>query len=107
MSTDWYIIGARLRSIRRRRKLLWGVLLLYLPEIWLTLKLTHSNRIVAGVFCIWFISLWNSVMLVAFVRCPRCENYFHIKAFFPVYLRSCRHCGLHLLADKKTGIGSG
>ena len=103
MSTDWYQIGIGLRSVRRRRKLLWGVLLMYLPEIWVTIEMTHSHRMVALVFCIWFITYWNAVMLVAFVRCPRCSNYFHIKAFFPVYQHSCRNCGLHLLADLEEG----
>ena len=100
MGTDRYKIGMGLRSIRRRRKLLWGVILYYFPNIWVTLKLTHSTSMMALAFCIWFIILWNAVMLVAFAKCPRCGGSFHIKAFFPTYLHNCRHCGLHLLADK-------
>jgi len=99
--TDLYKIGIGLRMLRRRRKLLWGVVLIYAPEMWLTIRITHSNTIMLIVFCLWFVMLCNAVVLVAFTRCPRCGNYFHMQGFMVVYLRSCRHCGLYLCADKK------
>lgn len=93
-------IGAGLRSIRRRRLLLWLVIASYLPEVWITLTLTGSDAAMAAVFALWCLVLWNAVVLVVFSRCPRCGNYFHLKGVLAVYLRSCRHCGLHIFADK-------
>jgi hypothetical protein len=101
VTTDPYKIGVGLRSIRRRRKLLWGVILLYAPEMWATIEITHSNTVMFVVFCLWFIVLCNATVLTAFARCPRCGNYFHMQGFVVVYLRTCRHCRLHLCADKE------
>lgn len=102
MTTDSYKIGLGLRRIRRRRSLLWGVMLVYLPEMWITLQITKSRTPLLVVYCVWFVLLWNSAVLVAFARCPRCGNYFHTKGlrFLPFYARSCRHCGLGVNEDK-------
>ncbi|TSK09013.1 MAG: hypothetical protein FPO08_06875 [Geobacter sp.] len=100
MTTNLYQIGMGLRSIRRRRKMLWIVIGIYFPQIWLTIEFSGSNTAVTIVFIVWFIMLWNCVMLVAFAKCPSCDNYFHIKSFFPTYhKRHCLHCGLSLRAD--------
>ncbi|BEH09455.1 MULTISPECIES: hypothetical protein [Geobacter] len=101
MVTDPFLIGSGLRSLRRRRCLLWAVILLYVPEIWVTLAWTHSGRAALITFYVWFLFLWNTVILVAFTRCPRCRNYYHIKFAFPLYFRHCRHCGLAIDADKR------
>lgn len=95
-------IEAGLRMIRRQRWLLWGVILLYLPQMWITVKLTHSNRAIGIVFGIWFIFLLKASLQVAFAECPRCGNYYHLKNFNTLYVRKCRHCGLHINADKKS-----
>ena len=103
MTMDSDKIGSGLRRIRRRRLYLWLVSLAYVPIMLLTRELTHSNRALAVVFCIWIVFLCKAVLPVAFVLCPRCGNCFHMKGFFPLYLRRCLHCGLHINADKKTG----
>ena len=102
MTTDQSRIGPGLRRIRRRRRYLWLVSLAYLPIMLITLKVTHSNRALAAVFVIWIVFLCKAVLPVAFAVCPRCGNYFHMKGFFPLYLRRCLHCGLHINADRKS-----
>lgn len=105
MSEDFSAIGIGLKRIRRRRWVLWSVALVYLPEMLITLKLTHSGFALGVVFVIWFVFLCYAVVPVAFSLCPRCGNYFHMKGLMPVYLRRCLHCGLHICADKKGDYG--
>jgi hypothetical protein len=97
------VIGAGLRKVRKRRWLLWGVLLVYVPAIWLSLTLTHSDRITAVVFGVWLVALIVAVLFVSTALCPRCGNYFHVYGMTPLYLRRCLHCKLHITADKKSG----
>lgn len=94
-------IRAGLRKIRRRRWFLWGVILVYVPAIWLSLRLTHSDRITGTVFGVWLVVLIIAVLLVSTAQCPRCGNYFHVYGMTPLYLRKCLHCKLHVSADKK------
>ncbi|HXV19654.1 MAG TPA: hypothetical protein VD811_01540 [Desulfuromonadales bacterium] len=94
-----YSIG--LRKLRGRRRLMAGLILIYVPAIWLSLELTGSDRATAVVFGIWVVFLFFAVLLVATGRCPRCNNAFHLNGFIPLYLRRCLHCGLHIKADKK------
>ena len=97
------IIGSGLRKVRKRRWFLWGVLLVYVPAIWLSLTLTHSDRITAVVFGVWLVALIVAVFFVSTALCPRCGNYFHVYGMTPLYLRRCLHCKLHITADKKSG----
>ena len=90
-----------LSKLRRRRWFFWGVLLIYVPSIWLSLRLTNSDRQTGKVFAVWFFFLFVSSLLVAIGRCPRCGNFFHVNGFIPLFLRRCLHCGLHISADKK------
>ncbi len=103
MTTDESRLSTGLQRIRRRRWYLWLVSLAYVPIMWITLVTTRSNRALAAVFVIWIVFLCKAVLPVAFVLCPRCGNRFHMKGFFPLYLRRCLHCGLHINADKKSG----
>ncbi len=103
MTTDLSRIGTGLRRIRRRRWYLWLVSLAYVPIMLITRAWTHSDRALAAVFAIWIVFLCKAVLHVAFVLCPQCGNYFHMKGFFPIYRRRCVHCGLHISADKKPG----
>jgi hypothetical protein len=91
-----------LRKVRQRRWYFWGIILVYPPAIWVSLTLTQSDRATAKVFAVWFVLACVASCLAAFVRCPRCGNFFHVQGFIPMYLRSCLHCGLHLTADKKS-----
>jgi hypothetical protein len=90
-----------LRRIRRRRCYLWMIAAAYLPLMGMTMALTHSNRALIAVYCIWVVFLAKAVLPVAFVLCPRCGKRFHMKGFFPRYGRKCVHCGIHINADKE------
>jgi len=90
-----------LKIIRRRRLLLWGIILVYLPAMWITLQLTQSYHKTAIAFVIWVILLTIIATYAAMARCPACGNYFHMHGATLLYLRKCLHCGLHISADKK------
>ena len=90
-----------LRLIRRRRCYLWGVILVYLPAMWLTLKVSSSHRTAGAVFAVWFILLFVAALVSAVARCPRCGNYFHMHGMTLFYFRRCLHCQLHVNADRK------
>ncbi|BCR06145.1 hypothetical protein DESUT3_32140 [Desulfuromonas versatilis] len=85
-----------LKSLRRRRWFLWGTILVYLPAIWTTLELTHSDRAAGKVFAVWLVLVLVASVQAAFARCPACGNHFHMNGFTPLYLRRCLHCGLHI-----------
>lgn len=91
-----------LRLIRRRRWYLWAVILVYMPAMIWTLKLTGSNQAATVVFAVWFVVLFIIALVVAVTRCPRCGNYFHMHGFTLLPLRKCLHCQLPLMADKNT-----
>ncbi len=97
---DFSEYAAGLQKVRRRRWYLWGVIIVYLPIIWLSLHFTGSDRSTAKVFAVWFVFACAASLLAAFVRCPRCKNYFHVNGIFPLYFRQCLHCELPLKADK-------
>ncbi len=103
--TDWAKISQGLKQVRKRRWFLWGVILIYIPAIWTSLELTHSDRATGVVFAVWLVFLCIAVGLAAFAPCPRCGNYFHMNGFIPLYFRQCLHCGLHVVADKKNKPG--
>ena len=90
-----------LGKLRRRRWFFWGVILAYVPSIWLSLRLTNSDRQTAKVFAVWYLFVLVSSILAATGKCPRCGKLFHINGFIPLFLRRCLHCGLHITADKK------
>lgn len=89
-----------LARIRRRRWALWAVFLTYLPAIWLSLRLTGSNRVTAVVFGVWVLLAAVAGSFAAFARCPGCGNYFHLLGLMPMWVRRCLHCDLGLKADK-------
>lgn len=94
-----------LSRIRRRRWLLWLVLIVYLPTMAATQKITGSFNDSLPVFFIWFLVLLAVMAYSALARCPRCNNYFHVNGMILLYLRNCLHCQLHLNADKKVRAG--
>lgn len=91
-----------LRKLRARRRVMGGLILVYVPVIWLSLELTRSDRATAMVFGVWVVLLFFAVLWVAVALCPRCNNPFHLNGVIPIYLRRCLHCGLHISADKKS-----
>ena len=91
-----------LSRIRRRRLILLGVILVYMPAMWLSLKLTGTLRGTAPAAIACFVLLVTSVTLSAVARCPQCGNYFHMQGMTLSYSRRCQHCGLHINADKNS-----
>jgi hypothetical protein len=94
--------GAALSKIRKRRWFLWGVILIYMPAMWVTLRVTNSLGRTMPVFVVWFILLVIAVTLSAIARCPQCGNYYHMNGMTLLYFRRCLHCELHINSDKKT-----
>ncbi|MCK5679988.1 hypothetical protein KAI46_04160, partial [bacterium] len=78
-----------LSKLRQRRCFFWGVLLVYVPVIWLSLQLTNSDRQTAKVFAVWFLFLFISSILTTTGKCPRCRKFFHLNGFIPLFLRRC------------------
>lgn len=93
--------GPGLGRIRKRRWFLWGVILAYLPAMWMTLCLTGSFNVTAAVFVAWVVLLCVFATVTALARCPRCGNYFHMHGMTFLLLRKCLHCQLRINADKK------
>ena len=66
-----------LQRIRRRRLLMFGLFLSFLPTMGLLWYLTESDRVMFLSFWIWCAVYSASGLLVARSRCPRCGEYFH------------------------------
>lgn len=97
---DLEAIRRGLVQVRGRRRFLWSVLLVYLPLMWTTQKITHSFKGSLPVFFAWCVLLVAAMAFSAVVKCPRCGNYFHVHGITLLYLRRCLHCQLHVTADK-------
>ncbi len=93
-------IAAGLSKLRRKRWFLWSVFLTYVPAIWLSLRLTRSDKATGVVFAVWVVLAAVAGTIAGFGRCPRCGNYFHMKGLMPVWVRKCLHCDLSIRADK-------
>ncbi|MBU5637214.1 hypothetical protein KOM00_10765 [Geomonas sp. Red69] len=92
-------IARGLAVVRKRRWCLWIVLIVYLPTMYVTQKITHSFNGSMPVFFVWFAVLLGAMFYSATARCPRCRNYFHMHGMALLYLRKCLHCQLPLNAD--------
>jgi hypothetical protein len=90
-----------LAKVRKRRWILWAVILIYLPGLILALELQASSGSLGKLFALWIVLLCVAVGLATVVKCPGCGNTYHTNGptFLPV--RRCVHCGLPLNADKK------
>ncbi|HJV36219.1 MAG TPA: hypothetical protein VJ604_14170 [Geomonas sp.] len=98
---DPLLIHKGLSKIRRRRWMVWAVIIVYLPTMCITQEITHSFNKTLPVFFGWFLVLLTVTAISAVARCPRCGNYFHVNGMTLLYLRRCLHCQLHLKADKR------
>ncbi len=94
-------LGPGLKSIRKRRWFVWGIIIIYLPAMWTVLQLSGSFGATATAFVIWLILLCIIVTTAAVAKCPRCGNYFHMHGMTLLLVRKCLHCQLHVNADKK------
>jgi hypothetical protein len=100
-TTETEDFGPGLSIVRLRRWYLWVVILIYVPAMWLTLRVSPTYRAVEIVFAVWFVLLFAAATYSALARCPRCGNYFHMHGMTLLYLRKCLHCGLHVSADMR------
>ena len=91
-----------LKKTRARRKFFFGTVLIYIPAILITYKLSPTNETMGAVFGVWFVTLIITTFLVALSRCPRCGNYFHMNGMSLLLLRKCLHCQLHIATDEIT-----
>jgi hypothetical protein len=89
-----------LKKTRNRRKFFFGTVLIYLPALLITNKISPTNRAMGTVFGIWVVFLIISTFLVALSKCPRCGNYFHMHGITLLILRKCLHCQLHISTDR-------
>lgn len=89
-----------LKKTRRRRKYIFGTLLIYIPALLITNKISPTDRAMGTLFVIWVAFLIIFASLAATSKCPRCGNYFHINGITLLFLRKCLHCQLHINADK-------
>lgn len=91
-----------MRKTRSRRKYLFGTLLIYVPALFVTYKISPTNRAMGTVFGVWVVFLIIFTFLAALSKCPRCGNYFHMHGMTLLILRKCLHCQLHINTDKIT-----
>lgn len=91
-----------LNKTRRRRKLFFGTLLIYIPALLVTYEISPTNRAMGTVFGVWVVILTIVTFLAALSRCPRCGNYFHLHGMTLLFLRKCLHCQLRINDDKIT-----
>ena len=91
-----------LKKTRSRRKMFFGTVLIYIPALLITHKISPTNRAMGTVFVIWVVILIVATFLVALSRCPRCGNYFHMHGITLLILRKCLHCQLHISSDQIT-----
>ena len=88
-------------KIRKRRRYLWLIILVYLPAMKLALDSPDYKTWATVVFASWIILLVIAVAFACIIRCPRCGECFHTHG--PTFLpfRRCLHCALHINADKR------
>ncbi len=84
--------------LRRRRRYFFGLVLLYVPMMWVLHELARQHMLKA--FIGWVLLLVVAMAVSALAKCPRCGNYFHMHGMTLLYLRKCLHCQLHVNADK-------
>ena len=98
--TDPVAISQGLTKIRKYRWLLWSSLIVYLPGLFLALRLGFARGTMTWLFGAWVALICVTVGLACAVKCPRCSKPFHSNGptFLPI--RKCLHCGLHVSADR-------
>ncbi|MGE0917349.1 hypothetical protein [Trichlorobacter lovleyi] len=85
--------------IRRRRKYFFATIILYMPLMWVSNKISPTFRSMAITFGIWVVVLFITALYSALARCPRCGHYFHMNGMSLLYLRRCLHCQNHINAS--------
>ncbi|MEI7816001.1 MAG: hypothetical protein WCI45_02305 [Desulfuromonadales bacterium] len=88
-----------MKKTRRRRTFFFSTVLVYVPALWITYKISPTNRAMGTVFAIWVAILIVATFMAALSKCPRCGNYFHMHGITLLILRKCLHCQLHISSD--------
>jgi hypothetical protein len=96
------LLAAGLAKVRKRRWVLWSVLIVYLPAMMAAQEMTGSFNGALPFFFGWCVILSAATAISATARCPRCGKYFHVHGIVLLYFRRCLHCQLHVTADKKS-----
>jgi hypothetical protein len=91
-----------LKKTRRYRKYFFVTVLVYIPALLITFRVSPTNRAMGTLFGVWVVLLIIVTFLVALCKCPRCGNYFHLHRMTLLILRKCLHCQLHINNDKTT-----
>jgi hypothetical protein len=99
---DQSTYDAILKTTRRRRRYFFTTVLMYLPVLYITYRISPTNRAMGTVFGLWVALLIIFTSLVALSKCPRCGNYFHLHGMTLLVLRKCLHCQLHINPDKNS-----
>lgn len=96
------VLQSGLKKVRNRRWLLWLVILIYIPGLFLTMSAGLGSGAMSKLFFVWVGLLCVVVGLATVVKCPRCNKTFHTNGptFLPV--RKCVHCGLAVNEDKRS-----
>lgn len=89
-----------MKNTRRRRKYFFGTVLMYIPALLITYRISPTNSAMGSVFAVWVVMLIVASFMVAVSKCPRCGNYFHMHGITLLVLRKCLHCQLHISDDK-------
>lgn len=87
-----------LAQTRRRRKYFFSTVIVYLPALFITNRISPTDRAMGALFVAWVVILTVVTFLAALCRCPRCGNYFHLNGTTLLVLRKCLHCQLHINA---------
>jgi len=93
---DQAIYTKVLNTTKRRRKYFFSTVLVYIPALLITHKISPTNRAMGMLFVIWLVCLIITTFLAALCRCPRCGNLFHVHGMTLLVLRKCLHCQLHI-----------
>ena len=91
-------------KIRRRRKYFFGLILIYMPAMWLCIQMKLTTDAILTIIAIWSVLVFIAALMAAVTYCPRCGNYFHVHGMTLMFLRKCLHCQLHINADRKKTI---
>ena len=93
-----------LTVIRRRRRLFFSTVAIYIPAMWAIHSISPTYRTMGTSIGIWVVILVITMFRSAVCVCPRCGNFFHVNGMSLLYLRKCLHCQLHVNADKRPQI---
>ncbi|MGC9518745.1 MAG: hypothetical protein ACP5FP_03690 [Desulfuromonadaceae bacterium] len=86
----------QLKGIRKKRLFLWFVFASYIPAIVLAFTVGNGQPTAIVIAIIWLIGAGAGGAMVSFSRCPRCNQFFHMRGISTSWGRRCRHCNLKL-----------